>query len=77
MVNAPGEARNDNGGRRTGVDRRQFSYSTYIPERRTEKERRSGSDRRKREDPEFPGMERRVFPYIDPDITPDDPPNES
>jgi len=37
---------NDNGGRRTGIERRQFSYSVYIPERRSGKERRSGQDRR-------------------------------
>jgi len=37
----------DNGGRRLGVDRRQFSYDFHIPERRTGRERRSGLDRRK------------------------------
>ena len=36
----------DNGGRRTGIDRRQFSYTAHIPERRSGKERRSGLDRR-------------------------------
>ena len=36
----------DNGGRRLGVDRRQFSYTQHIPERRSGKERRSGLDRR-------------------------------
>lgn len=36
---------NDNGGRRFGVDRRQFKYSTHIPEQRY-KERRNGLDRR-------------------------------
>ena len=36
----------DNGGRRLGVDRRQFSYFMHIPERRSGKERRSGLDRR-------------------------------
>jgi hypothetical protein len=36
----------DNGGRRSGIDRRQFSYSSHIPERRTNVERRSGADRR-------------------------------
>ena len=34
----------DNGGRRTGIDRRHYSYSGHIPERR------SGVDRRKLED---------------------------
>ncbi|MCK4485913.1 MAG: hypothetical protein KAU38_04025 [Desulfobacterales bacterium] len=36
----------DNGGRRSGIDRREFSYSRYIPERRTSVERRSGLGRR-------------------------------
>lgn len=36
----------DNGGRRSGVDRRQFSYTAHIPERISGKERRSGVDRR-------------------------------
>ena len=36
----------DNGGRRSGIDRRQFSYAVHIPERRTEEERRSIIDRR-------------------------------
>jgi hypothetical protein len=36
----------DNGGRRSGIDRRQFSYSDHVPERRSGKERRSGRDRR-------------------------------
>jgi len=36
----------DNGGRRLGVDRRQFSYYFHIPERRSGNERRSGIDRR-------------------------------
>jgi hypothetical protein len=42
----------DNGGRRSGQDRRRFAYSNHIPERRLGKEhglsrdRRSGKDRR-------------------------------
>jgi hypothetical protein len=42
----------DYGGRRSGIDRRYFSYSDHIPERRmgenrrSQEERRSGSDRR-------------------------------
>lgn len=36
----------DIGGRRVGLDRRAFSYSLHIPERRCGKDRRSGSDRR-------------------------------
>ena len=31
--------------RRSGIDRRQFSYTKHIPERRTCKDRRSGIDR--------------------------------
>jgi hypothetical protein len=34
----------DNGGTRTGIDRRKFHYTAYIPEKR------SGMDRRKRFD---------------------------
>lgn len=37
----------NNGDRRMGLNRRLFSYSVYIPERRTGKDRRSGKDRRK------------------------------
>ena len=37
----------DNGGRRTGGDRRNYSYSIHLPERRESKDRRSGDDRRK------------------------------
>ena len=37
----------DNGGRRLGIDRRQYSYAAHIPERRDGQERRSGVDRRK------------------------------
>lgn len=36
----------DNGGRRSGIDRRQFSYTAHIPERRSGKERRGGVDQR-------------------------------
>lgn len=36
----------DNGGRRLGIDRRQFSYTAHIPERRKSKDRRRGEDRR-------------------------------
>ncbi|MEJ2658968.1 MAG: helix-turn-helix transcriptional regulator [Desulfobacterales bacterium] len=34
----------DNGDRRFRLDRRQFSYDMYIPERRSCKDRRSGLD---------------------------------
>ncbi len=36
----------DNGGRRLGVDRRQFSYTNHIPDRRRGHDRRIGLDRR-------------------------------
>lgn len=36
----------DNGGRRLGIERRQFSYDFHIPERRSGKDRRSVVDRR-------------------------------
>ena len=38
---------NDNGGRRFGFERRQFSYYLYIPERRSGIGRRIGKDRRR------------------------------
>jgi len=37
----------DNGGRRAGADRRQYEYTSYIPERRVNKDRRTGLDRRR------------------------------
>jgi hypothetical protein len=37
----------DIGGRRSGFDRRQFSYGLHIPERRSGRDRRCGKDRRK------------------------------
>lgn len=38
----------DNGGRRSGGDRRNYSYTLHIPERRNgPADRRSGTDRRK------------------------------
>ena len=42
----------DNGGRRIGVKRREFSYVNHLPNGRSEKDRRSGVDRRT-------GLERR------------------
>jgi hypothetical protein len=36
----------DNGGRRSGIERREFLYDQHFPERRSGKDRRSGSDRR-------------------------------
>ena len=37
----------ENGGRRLGIDRRRYSYTLYIPERRSGQDRRVGKDRRK------------------------------
>jgi len=42
----------DNGGRRIGLKRRDFSYANHLPNGRSEKDRRSGVDRRT-------GLERR------------------
>ena len=46
----------DNGGTRSGTDRRKFQYTVHIPERRSGRDRRRGFDRRgsiaKRKDPE-------------------------
>jgi hypothetical protein len=36
----------DNGGRRSGIDRRRFSYAVHIPERRSSVDRRKGLDKR-------------------------------
>jgi len=36
----------DNGGRRLGIERRAFSYDIHLPERRSNKVRRSSVDRR-------------------------------
>ena len=36
----------DNGGRRLGIDSREFSYTNHVPNRRTQEDRRSGVDRR-------------------------------
>ena len=40
----------DNGGRRSGIERRRFSYDDHIPERRSADDRRASSDRRNGED---------------------------
>jgi hypothetical protein len=44
----------DNGGRRTGIDRRYFSYSDHIPERRRAMDRRASDDRRSGSDRRYP-----------------------
>ena len=40
----------DNGGRRSGIERRRFSYSLHIPERRSGTDRRKIEDRRREAD---------------------------
>jgi hypothetical protein len=40
------ESLSDNGGARSGVERRQYTSNIHIPERRSGKNRRSGQDRR-------------------------------
>lgn len=39
----------DNKGRRSGIDRRTFTYAEYFPERRADYDRRTGIDRRKKQ----------------------------
>ena len=51
----------DKGGRRSGLDRRSFSYAIYIPERREEMERRNGIDRRSGKDRRNPEGVRRLI----------------
>ena len=48
----------DNGGRRSGVNRRIYKYTDHIPERRDGPERRSGMDRRSGRDRRS-GLDRR------------------
>jgi hypothetical protein len=50
----------ENGGRRSGIDRRQMSYAGHIPERREGKDRRTGQDRRSETDRRS-GEERRTY----------------
>ncbi len=40
------QCEHEKGGRRIGMERRQFSYSLYIPEKRSGQERRKNQDRR-------------------------------
>jgi hypothetical protein len=39
----------DNGGTRSGIDRRSRKKHAHTPERRSDRDRRSGSDRRKKQ----------------------------
>jgi hypothetical protein len=50
----------ENGGRRSGIDRRQISYAGHIPERRSGQDRRRESDRRSKSDRRV-GEERRIY----------------
>ena len=50
----------ENGGRRSGIDRRQISYAGHIPERRSGKDRRGSPDRRNKSDRRA-GEERRTY----------------
>ena len=54
----------DNGGKRSGIDRRQFSYSYHIPEKRSSKDRRNGIDRRSGLD-QRSGIARRIAKVIE------------
>ena len=36
----------DNGGRRLGIESREFSYTNHVPNKRTQEDRRSDIDRR-------------------------------
>lgn len=48
---APGKKRSklkDNGGTRTGTDRRKYTFKTYIPDNRSGRDRRKGVDRRRK-----------------------------
>jgi len=49
----------DKCGQRSGIERRMFSYTLHIPERRSGIERRSGADRRKAPRPETGSAEGR------------------
>jgi hypothetical protein len=47
----------DYGGRRSGIDRRYFSYSDHIPERRLDTDRRSKDERRTGSDRRHPEVQ--------------------
>lgn len=50
----------DNGGSRSGLDRRRFSYAGHVPERREGVERRIGLDRRRNKEGRTPDRRRSV-----------------
>ncbi len=47
---------NDNGGRRSGIERRLFTYAGCLPERRVENDRRNEFDRRNGSDRRRPRL---------------------
>lgn len=47
--------------RRLGLERRIYGYDAYFPERRAEKERRSGFDRREVDTGRNDGVDRRLI----------------
>jgi hypothetical protein len=55
----------DNGGRRSGIDRRAFLYAVHLPEKRSVKDRRNRFDRRggveRRSDKRSEGGRRQYF----------------
>ena len=51
----------DSGGRRSESDRRQFSYSYHMPERRSGIDRRTGADRRKSSQYKLENEQRSIF----------------
>ncbi len=48
----------DNGGRRSGINRREFSYTDHTPDRRLSSDRRDANDRRDGKD-QRNGLDRR------------------
>jgi hypothetical protein len=56
----------DNGGRRTGMDRRRVSIDGFAPDRRSGQDRRADQDRRSRVDPEnVPYLKRNCDRYME------------
>jgi len=48
VENIESDLSSNKGGRRTGIERREFDFTAYIPERRCGNERRRGSERRRK-----------------------------
>jgi hypothetical protein len=55
----------DNGGTRSGSERRRDSESAYMPERRMRYDRRSGSDRRRSLNKKRKQGKERRTPFVD------------